>query len=216
MISFKTTPELFWPSADFSICLLILFPPFSRECLRPWAPWSGGQQQVDQSVENADKHQQDYDHHGDEGRSLAVFCLVKERVDLAGDQIPAGRDQEDDGADGSDGLHEGVHQAGEEGVAQHRQGDPAEGVAAAGTQNGGGLFNGVVDLQQRGGAGLNRHRHIPEHEHDHQDGSGAGEHQEAGVEGQDVGDAQHGAGDGEHQNRGQFNEPLAVVVAHWQ
>ena len=54
----------------------------------------------DQSVENADKHQQDYDHHSDEGRGLAVFCLVKERVDLAGDQIPAGRDQEDDGADG--------------------------------------------------------------------------------------------------------------------
>ena len=41
VMSFKTTPELLWPRVDVSICLLISFPPFSRECLRPWAPWSG-------------------------------------------------------------------------------------------------------------------------------------------------------------------------------
>ena len=41
VMSFSTTPELFLLKSDFSICLLILFPPFSRECLRPWAPWNG-------------------------------------------------------------------------------------------------------------------------------------------------------------------------------
>ena len=47
--------------------------------------------------------------------------------------------------------------------------DAAEGIAGVGTQNGRGLFNGIVDLQQGGGAGLNGHRHIPEGEDDHQD-----------------------------------------------
>ena len=77
---------------------------------------------------------------------LTVFGQVKQGVDVAGDQLPPGRDQEDHRADGGNGLGEGVDDAGEEGVFQHGQRNAAEGIAGVGAQNGRGLFNGIVDL----------------------------------------------------------------------
>ena len=173
---------------------------------------TGRQQEVNDSVEQADEHQQDAHHHGDEGGRLTVFGHVEQGVDVAGDQLPPGRDQEDHRADGGNGLGEGVDDAGEEGAFQHGQRNAAEGIAGVGAQNGRGLFNGIVDLQQGGGAGLDGYRHISEGEYDHQDQSGAGEGQRLGVEAQDVADAQNGAGNGKHQDGGNLNEALAEIV----
>ena len=173
---------------------------------------TGRQQEVDDSVEQADEHQQDAYHHGNEGCCLTVFGHVEQGIDVAGDQLPPGRDQENDRADGGDRLGEGVDNAGEESVFQHGQCDAAEGVAGVSAQNGGGLLNGVVDLQQSRGAGLDGHRHIAECKHDHQNDAGAGEGQRLGVEAQNIADTQHGTGNGEHQNGGNFNEALAVII----
>ena len=143
---------------------------------------TGRQQEVNDSVEQANEHQQDAHHHGDEGGRLTVFGQVKQGVDVAGDQLPPGRDQEDHRADGSDGLGEGVDNAGKEGVFQHGQRDAAEGIAGVGTQDGRGFLDRVVDLQQSGGAGLDGYRHVPKGEHDHQNQSSASEGQRLGVE----------------------------------
>ena len=83
---------------------------------------------------------------------LIKTLTQKQGVNLAGHQVPPGGDQEDDRADGGDGLGEGVDNTGEKGVSQHGQGNAPEGIAGVRAQDGGGLLNGIVNLQQCGGA----------------------------------------------------------------
>jgi hypothetical protein len=163
-------------------------------------------------ISQVDRHAHDHDQRGGIGDGQAMLAGIDPADDVDRRHVVFGRDEEDHGADGRHGAHEGVDQTGDDRRLEQRQHDPAHGGEGMRAQRDRGFIEALVDLAERGDAGAHAHRHVAEDEADDEDQRRAGDLDRRHVEGEDVADADHRAGNGEGQQRAELEGALAGKV----
>ena len=134
---------------------------------------SAGAEVLDEQVHQQHRAVGDNDQDGGEGAGQTVRALLRELVDLHGDQQELRRHQQDDGGNSRDAADEGRHQTAEERILDEGQRHRHEHLEAVRAHVVGGLLNGFVDLPQGGDAASRARGQRAHHKHDDEDQSRA-------------------------------------------